>query len=127
MATTRSHFIRLAFSCLFLGILLSASPSLGERPHSPEPAPGTLEYAKTHARYAARPNYPTEARLRRWTGAGVFELHVRADGTVYEVKVVRTTGHQVLDEEGRSTFRKWRFYPGRFTRVRIPLSFTIGR
>jgi periplasmic protein TonB len=120
-----ARFLATASSCACF-ITLSAISSVADPAASPKPVRGTLEYAKTHALYAPPPGYPAEARLKRWTGAGVFELHVRADGTVADVQVLRSTGFAILDAEGISTFRKWRFYPGRFTRVTIPLRFTLG-
>jgi protein TonB len=93
---------------------------------SPTPARGTLEYAKSHALYAAKPRYPFEARARHWTGAGLYELSVRPNGTVSDVRVLKSTGHTVLDEEARTAVVKWLFYPGRFTRVTVPLTFSIG-
>jgi TonB family protein len=106
-------------------ILLCIS-SRGQSIPSPTPARGTLEYAKNHALYAAKPRYPFEARARHWTGAGLYELLVRPNGTVSDVRVLKTTGHTVLDEEAKTALLKWRFYPGRFTRVTIPLTFAIG-
>jgi TonB family protein len=100
--------------------------SRGQSIPSPTPARGTLEYAKSHALYAAKPKYPFEARAKHWTGAGLYDLSVRPNGTVSDVRVLKSTGHAVLDEEARNTLLKWRFYPGRFTQVTVPLTFAIG-
>ena len=35
-----------------------------------------------YAIYAAKPDYPYALRARRVQGAGVFQVHIRADGTV---------------------------------------------
>jgi len=100
--------------------------SRGQPTPSPTSTRGTLEYAKSHALYAAKPRYPAQARARHWTGAGLYELSVRPDGTVSDVHVLKSTGHVVLDEEAKTTLLKWRFYPGRLTRVKVPLTFAIG-
>ena len=107
-------------------VLFWCAVSHGQPSPSSQPARGTLQYAKSHALYAPKPEYPAEARLKHWTGAGIFELSVRPDGTVSDVRVLKRTGHDVLDQEGVSTFLKWRFYPGRFTQVRVPLKFVLG-
>jgi outer membrane biosynthesis protein TonB len=41
--------------------------------------------------------------------------------------VIQSTGRQALDESGKAAFRKWRFYPGQFTTVKIPLTFVYGK
>lgn len=100
--------------------------SRGQAAPSPTPARGTLEYAKSHVLYAAKPRYPAEARSRHWTGAGVYELSVRPNGTVSDVRVLKSTGHAVLDEEAKTALLKWRFYPGRLTHAKVPLTFSVG-
>jgi TonB family protein len=111
----------------FAAICTLGTPCLRADPvPSPQAATGTFEYAKTHAVHAPSSGYPAVAGLRRWTGAGLFELYLRPDGTVSNVHVLQSKGHAVLDEEGISTFRKWRFHPGQFHTIRIPLSFTIN-
>ena len=49
--------------------------------------------AAVYATYAAKPDYPYFARSRRMQGSGVFQLHIRADGTVGSVDTVQSTGH----------------------------------
>jgi TonB family protein len=74
-----------------------------------------------------RPRYPFEARHNHWTGALLAELHVTADGAVDDVKIIKGTGHLLLDEEGRRAFRAWRFRPeGKSFTTKIPLSFTMS-
>ena len=73
----------------------------------------------------AIPRYPYELRARHIEGAGVFQLRIRADGTVSSVDILQTTGNAVLDECARSAYLKWRFRPpGSATKVQIPLTFT---
>jgi TonB family protein len=77
--------------------------------------------------YAPRPTYPYEARLRRLQGSGTAILTVDpATGNVANVAMTVSTGFKILDDATISTFRVWRFKPGTVTKVRIPITFTIG-
>jgi TonB family protein len=82
--------------------------------------------AKHRALYAPRPEYPLAARKRHWTGAGIFACNIRPDGTVASVDVLRSTGHQILDQAAITAFRQWRFQPGDMKLVKIPLDFWMN-
>jgi TonB family protein len=114
-----------SLSGLFVILLFTITADLRAQPN--KPVRGTLEYAQSHALYAPKPQYPVEDRARGWGGTGIFRLKVKPDGTVLEVIVIQSTGHPALDESGRAAFRRWRFYPGQFTTVRIPLTFMSRR
>jgi protein TonB len=76
------------------------------------------------ALYASRPEYPLAAQKRHWTGAGLFACNIRSNGTVASVDVVRSTGHQMLDQAAITAFRQWRFEPGnKLKLVNIPMTF----
>jgi TonB family protein len=75
--------------------------------------------------YAPRPEYSYEARSRHLEGRGSYIMHVRRDGSVSRVEVVRSTGHVVLDDAVVSALRQWRFKPGVFTVVATPVAFTM--
>jgi len=82
--------------------------------------------AVVYAVYAAKPDYPYFARSRHMQGSGVFELHIRADGTVSSVDTIQSTGYFELDEVSIGAFSKWRFRPpGRLTKVKIPIRFSL--
>jgi TonB family protein len=82
---------------------------------------------KEYARYAARPEYPLEARRHHMEGRGIFAMHIRPNGTVASVEIVKSTGYAVLDGAAISALRQWRFHPKPFKRVvTTPMSFTIG-
>ena len=76
------------------------------------------------ALYAPRPEYPLAAQKRHWSGAGLFACNMRSNGTVASVDVVRSTGHQMLDQAAITAFRQWRFEPGnKLKLVNIPMTF----
>jgi len=56
-----------------------------------------VDAAPAYAIYAARPEYPAEARTQHLTGAGAFVLHIRPDGTVERVETLKSIGHPILD------------------------------
>ena len=82
--------------------------------------------AKHRVLYAPRPEYPLAARKRHWTGAGVFACNIRSNGTVASVDVLRSTGHQMLDQAAITALRQWRFQPGDMKLVKVPLSFWMN-
>ena len=82
--------------------------------------------AKHRVLYAPRPEYPLAARKRHWTGAGVFACNIRSNGTVASADVLRSTGHQVLDQAAITALRQWRFQPGDMKLVKVPLSFWMN-
>ncbi|MHB8453461.1 MAG: energy transducer TonB [Acidiferrobacterales bacterium] len=43
-------------------------------------------------------NYPEEAKRRNISGDLVLDVAIRQDGSVYRVKVLRSSGHKVLDD-----------------------------
>jgi TonB family protein len=88
-------------------------------------APNATE-AKHRALYAPRPEYPFAARKRHWTGAGIFACNICPHGTVASVDVLRSTGHQMLDQAAITAFRQWRFQPGDMKLVKIPINFWMN-
>ena len=78
------------------------------------------------ALYAKRPDYPVEARRRHLTGSGLFALHIRLDGGVERVEVLKSIGHAILDQAAIAAFRQWRFGPHSISLVRVPIRYSIG-
>jgi TonB family protein len=71
--------------------------------------------------------YPEEARKTNTTGSGLYELRVSKNGMTSEVVIVKSSRSAVLDNAAKNTFLKWRFKPGVFSRVRVPVSWTVNR
>lgn len=81
-----------------------------------------------YAAHTEVPSYPYELRARHVQGAGIFQLHIRADGTVSSVDTLKSTGNAVLDQCARSAYLKWRFRPpGSATKVKVPITFSMPR
>src|SRR3954453_9638222 len=51
--------------------------------------------------YAPLPEYPAEARVKHWTGTGLFLVKADTDaGVVNSVTNILSTGHSMLDTAG---------------------------
>src|SRR6476646_5851076 len=70
------------------------------------------------------PPYPEAAQKAKMTGSGFYELRINKAGTITSVVIVKSSGNDVLDKAATTTFRRWRFKPGIFTSVRIPVSWS---
>jgi len=77
--------------------------------------------------YAPQPKYPDFALRHGWAGRGLFLCKLRPNGTVSSVTVLKSTGHDVLDQSGIVAFQQWRFKPGQGKSIEIPLNFLMRR
>ena len=91
--------------------------------------PGTMSIsgAKAVAIFAPKPDYPYEARSRHVTGSGVALLSVdTASGNVTDASMAQSIGSPILDNSTVSTFRRWRFAPGKCApKVKVPITYTM--
>src|SRR5256885_11661339 len=71
--------------------------------------------------------YPEEAQKTKITGSGVYELRIDKAGKISAVAIVKSSGSAVLDKAATTAFKKWRFKPGVFQSVRIPVSWSVNR
>lgn len=70
--------------------------------------------------YGPKPAYPQAARKAKWEGAVVVRALIDIDGMVTTVSVREGSGHDVLDEAGVRTLKKWRFSPA--TKAGMPVA-----
>ena len=65
------------------------------------------------ALYMPDPDYPPKLVNHGIAGKGFFRININPrTGQVSEVKVVRSTGYQILNELAAKAFLQWRFKPG---------------
>ncbi len=96
------------------------------RPVSAAPSgPVSFVSAKANLVSAPRPTYPYEARRSRQTGSGKFLLVFNSSGSVTDVQVAKSTGSAILDQTSVQTFRRWRCKPGAYTKVYVPITYTM--
>jgi protein TonB len=60
-----------------------------------------------------QPVYPPQAARRHEEGAVRCRIHLRADGCVQSVEVVRSSGFLDLDKAALDALLKWRFHPAK--------------
>jgi TonB family protein len=108
-------------------------PPKTNKPTGPVKAPqgvtGTMSItgAKAIAIYAPKPEYPYEARSRHVVGSGVAVLSVdTASGNVTDASMGQSIGNPILDNSTVSTFRRWKFAPGKCApKVKVPITYTM--
>ena len=81
------------------------------------------ELGKVFTSMTPTPGYPLEARKNNWAGSGIFRAFVNPAGKVTEVRVVKTTGHRVLDNAVTSAVIKWQAKSGPNREVDFPVEF----
>jgi len=80
-----------------------------------------------------KPPYPLAARRQGAEGRVVLRAQVLEDGRCAEARIVRSSGHALLDESALATVRRWRFVPA--TRagtpvaswVEVPIAFRLDK
>ncbi|MGI8430894.1 MAG: energy transducer TonB [Chthoniobacterales bacterium] len=87
--------------------------------------PVSLSSARANLTSAPRPAYPYEARRSHATGSGKFLLHFDSSGSVTDVDTTQSTGNAILDQTCQNTFRRWRCKPGAYSKVYVPITFTM--
>lgn len=74
------------------------------------------------------PKYPKRARKMGWEGTVVLAFSVDADGNVYDIQVVRSSGYPDLDQAAIAALRQWKFAPMPGTpeqKGRLTVRFTL--
>ena len=71
--------------------------------------------------------YPYEARARHITGSGLFRLTLDlSTGSVAKITVLKSMGNPILDNSALEAFRQWRWKPGKWKEIDIPVVFTMA-
>jgi TonB family protein len=75
--------------------------------------------------YSVTPAYPPEARDKGLTGKGVAVVRVDpATGHVTSASMIKSTGHDILDNAVLRALRQWRYQAKGLTTFEIPIQFT---
>src|SRR5205085_7004303 len=106
---------------IYLGI--DAKGGRHESKESTGNAPWTRDV--THAE---RPRPRITSPSGDWyQGVGIFRLRIDpATGATREVTIVRSTGHVVFDRSALLALKLWRWKPGTWTQVDVPIAFQQG-
>jgi TonB family protein len=85
-------------------------------------APWTLDQIKTVA-----PEYPYAERTRHHAGSGLFRVTLDlSTGSVMKVTVLTSTGSAALDNSAADALRRWRWKPGKWKEIDLPITFTMA-
>lgn len=76
---------------------------------------------------AFAPDYPYRDRAQRNEGRGIFRMSLDLKtGAVTRVTVVKSTGFATLDRATMEAFRRWRWKPGKWKEIEMPIRFTMS-
>jgi len=104
---------------LFVWIATTLAFSIGVFAQMPSPSASPLRIN------SPRPKYLNKWAAQGITGKGIFEATVDSNtGRVTSVRILKSTGHKVLDDSALEAFSKWMFKPGTASPVKIPIEFT---
>jgi TonB family protein len=77
--------------------------------------------------HVVRPDYPSRDQRRGYQGLGVFRVGIDlTKGTARNVTIVRSTGHTDLDRKSLLALRQWRWKPGTWREVDVPIVFVAS-
>jgi protein TonB len=76
---------------------------------------------------AFAPDYPYRDRAQRNQGTGVFRLRLDLKtGAVARVTMLKSTGFVTLDRAALASFYHWRWKPGKWKEIEVPITFTMS-
>jgi TonB family protein len=76
--------------------------------------------------FAPAPEYPYSERSHHIEGAAVVRMEIDLKtGITTHVTLIRSSGFPKLDEAAIRALARWRFKPGKWKEVEMPVSFTM--
>jgi protein TonB len=107
-------------------------PAAAPAPQAAPADPAPMLIANPRFRVPPRPPvYPRRAIEMRAQGEALIGALLDPSGTPHDVRVLRSSGHQMLDRAALDAVGGWAFEPGRragqpvAARVEIPVRFTL--
>src|SRR5439155_27074949 len=77
--------------------------------------------------HMVKPDYPYVERLRHQQGSGLFRLTLDIKtGSGTRITLLKSTGYTALDISATAAFGRWRWKPGRWKEIDVPVTFTFG-
>lgn len=110
------------------------APRLTPTPPTPNLPPSTASstiLARPNPSQNSAPTYPDLARKKGWTGSVLLRAQISAQGTVDSLTLLKSSGHEILDQSATRAVRQWRFYPQEVggtptsSTVEIPVKFSL--
>jgi TonB family protein len=90
------------FAAALAAFSLNACAQTGA-PMAPPPGP--------QQNTCAKPTYPAEALNNKWTGSSTIAFLIGPDGLVKGARIVKSSGHAVLDDAARDALSLCQFKP----------------
>jgi protein TonB len=95
-----------------------AAPGPAEAPvqtkaAAPAPAPFVEASYRSPSLNNPPTRYPRLALERQWEGTVTLRVQVLASGSAGEIRIERSSGHEILDEATVEQVKSWRFVPAR--------------
>ncbi len=78
-----------------------------------EGAPLTLPYTDARRHNNPAPPYPRNSRRLGEEGEVLLEVLILEDGTVGEIRVLKSSGYPRLDASALNAVKRWRYEPAR--------------
>jgi TonB family protein len=73
------------------------------------------------------PQYPSNERAQRHFGSGLLRLTLDLKtGTVTKIQVLQSTRFAALDQSAIDALRQWRWRPGKWKEIDVPITFTMA-
>jgi protein TonB len=99
----------------------------------PTPSPSQLPPSHASSTVLARPNpsknsapiYPDIARKKGWAGTLILQANISAQGSVESLKILQSTGHDVLDQSAIAAVRQWHFHPQKVNGIPTPVTVEL--
>ena len=91
-----------------------------------------VELAYPDYKVNPKPNYPMIARRRGYEGAVFLKVFVLESGSVGDIELERSSGHEILDESALDAVKDWIFIPGKkngepvSSWVTVPIKFQLN-
>jgi len=118
---------------LIEGIIVCFAGCVGIQP-TRSVSSGSAAFASYHEPWqkdlvrSVGPVYSGEDRVARRQGCGVFHLTLDLNtGSVVQVTVRKSTGYATLDAAAVQGLKQWRFKPGSWKTLDIPVEFKMGK
>jgi len=103
------------------------------KPAAPAPAPFVEATYKAPGLNNPPTRYPRVALERRWEGKVTLRVQVMPNGSAGEIKIERSSGHEILDEATVEQVSNWHFIPARkgdqavVSWVIVPIEYKLKR
>jgi periplasmic protein TonB len=104
-----------------------------EKPAEPTPAPVIPPQADASQLNNPAPAYPQTSRRLKEEGVVLLEILVKADGSLGEMRLKKSSGYTRLDEAAQNAVKKWHFVPAKRGGEAIdywyelPIEFSLNR